>query len=205
MTVRRPALLALLFVLLPSLAACLGGKSPPSQFYLLEPLPGTAAGGGDRPGLSIALSPVRIPQYADRPQMVSATGPNAYKLSETNRWAEPLADNIGRVLAQNLRGLSPWANVLASGLSAGAGQPAWKLAVAIVEFQAGADGQARLVAQWNIQRGAALAASRQASYQEPAAVGDYAAMAGALNRCLDRLSRDLTADLARLREEGGGG
>ena len=38
--------------------------------------------------------------------------------------------------------------------------------------------------------------------REPASVTDYAVMAGALNKCLNRLSRDLAEELRRLAGEG---
>ena len=201
MQLHRPVSLWLLPVLLLSLSACIGGKSPPSQFYLLEPVKAVEGfGGGAETGLLIALAPVRIPQYVDRPQMVTATGKNAYHLSETNRWAERLDDNIARVLAQNLNLLVP-AEVVLANASSRAQQAKFKVSVTILEFHVGPQGQAGLTAQWSVARGEETVLGRQASYHEPASATDYGLMAGALNECLGRLSRDLAADVRSLRRE----
>ena len=198
----RPVAPFLLLALLLSLSACIGGKSPPSQFYLLEPVKGAGQAGlfNETARPLIALSPVRIPQYLDRPQMVTATAKNQYALSETNRWAERLDDNIARVLAQNLNLLVP-AEVVLANASSRAQQAKFKVSVTILEFHVGPQGQAGLTAQWSVARGEETVLGRQASYREPASATDYGLMAGALNECLGRLSRDLAADVRSLRRE----
>ncbi len=100
----------------------------------------------------IILSPVRIPHYVDRPQIVTATGKNAYQLSELNRWAEALDHNISRVLAQNLTILVP-AEVVFSNTSTTAERANFRVSVNILEFHADPQGQAGLTAQWHITRG----------------------------------------------------
>ena len=198
----RPVAPFLLLALLLSLSACIGGKSPPSQFYLLEPVKGAGQAGlfNETARPLIALSPVRIPQYLDRPQMVKATAKNQYALSETNRWAERLDDNIARVLVQNLGLLVP-ADVVLSNVSARASQAKLKVAVTVLEFHVDPQGVAVLTAQWSILRDGQTVSGRQADYRELASVTDYGLMAGALNECLNRLSRDLALDLQRLAKE----
>lgn len=196
------SLVLLLPILLLPLSACIGGKSPPSQFYLLEPIQGAADGRVGGAALPVvALAPVRMPQYVDQPQMVTASGKNAYALSETHRWAERLDDNVARVLAQNLGLLVP-AEVVLVNASGRARQAKFKVSVTVLEFHADPQGRAGLVAQWSVARGEETVSSRQASYREPASATDYAAMAGALNECVNRLSRDVAADLRRLEGEG---
>jgi len=194
----RSVLLALLMAF--SLTACIGGKSPPSEFYLLEPIH-AAVDAKITGGQVIALAPVHIPQYLDRPQIVTGLSKNVYKLSETNRWAERLDDNIARVLAQNLSLLMPGEVVLANA-NIRAKQASIRVSVAILEFHVDSQGQAGLTAQWNVSKGGETVLGRQASYHEAATVADYAVMVGALNGCLNRLSRDLALDLLHL--AGGG-
>lgn len=187
---------ALLPALLLSLNGCIGGNTPPSQFYMLEPIRGAESGAAARESsrLLVALAPVRIPQYIDRPQMVTATATNAYQLSEFNRWAERLDDNISRVLAQNLGVLVP-ADVISANGSALARQAALRLTVNIQEFHVDPQGQARVIAQWRVARGDETLVSRTSVYRESASTTDYRVMASALNACLNRLSRDVAAGL----------
>ena len=206
MKLNRLILLSLLPVLLPLLSACIGGKSPPSEFYLLEPIKGgvgDASAGGETARLdAIALTPVRMPHYVDRPQMVTATGKNAYTLNETHRWAEPLDGNITSVLAQNL-GLLILETVVLPSSSARAKQAKLRVSVDILEFHIDPQGQALLSAQWNIARGEDTVLIRQSGYHEPASATDYRKMAEALNECLTRLSRDIALSLRDLAVEVG--
>jgi len=193
----RSVLLPLSVVCL-SLSAC-AGTTPESQFYMLEPISGieskALAGTAKKP--VIVLSPVRIPHYVDRPQIVTANGKNAYQLSELNRWAEALDHNISRVLAQNLTLLVP-AEVVFSNTSTTAEPANFGVAVNILEFHTDPQGQAGLTAQWQITRSDGMLVRQQASYRAPASATDYRVIAEAQNDCLNRLSRDLAAELQRL-------
>ncbi|MGJ0492532.1 PqiC family protein [Methylobacter sp.] len=199
MHINRLVFLPLLSVLLLSLAACVGGATSPSQFYMLEPITGIEhkrpVGAAKKP--VIILKSVHIPYYVDRPQIVTATDKNAYHLSELNRWAEALDHNISRVLAQNLTLLVP-AEVLFSKNSNTAERTSFRLSINILEFHADPQGQAGLTAQWQITRDDGMALNRQVSYREPASITDYSVMVKALNECLNRLSRDLADELQRL-------
>jgi uncharacterized lipoprotein YmbA len=199
MHINRLVFLPLLSVLLLSLAACVGGATSPSQFYMLEPITGIEperpVGAAKKP--VIILKSVHIPYYVDRPQIVTATGKNAYHLSEFNRWAEALDHNISRVLAQNLTLLVP-AEVAFSKNSNTAERTSFRLSINILEFHADPQGQAGLTAQWQITRDDGTVLNRQVSYREPASITDYAVMVKALNECLNRLSRDLADELQRL-------
>jgi len=181
--------------LLLSLAGCIGGTTPPSDFYLLEPIKAQAAGPDVVRHRGIALAPVRIPQYVDRPQMVTATDSNAYHVNEFQRWAERLDDGIARVLAMNLSLLVPSDQVTLN--ASGRNPPdTRRVALTVLEFHVDQTGQARLTAQWTASRGSDMLLAKQASYREPASTTDYRAMAAALNECLNRLSRDM-ADALR--------
>jgi hypothetical protein len=142
----------------------------------------------------IILSSVRIPHYVDRPQIVTATGKNAYQLSELNRWTEALDYNISRVLAQNLTNLVP-ADVIFSNNSTTAERANFRVFVNILEFHADPQGQANLTAQWSITRGDSVLKNRHVSYRAPASTSDYRIIVEALNECLSRLSRDLAVEL----------
>lgn len=202
---KRYLALALLWAALLSLSACVGGRSPPSQFYMLEPIRNPPSGkpGAHSGELIIGLAPVRIPQYIDRPQMVIAMDRNVYRLSDFDRWAERLDDNIARVLVQNLGMLVP-ADVVLLNTSNLAKQAQLRLVVNILEFHIDPQGQARLVAEWRAGRGEDAVVSRQSTYREPASTSDHQAMASALNACLDRFSRDMAEALRQLAPPGQG-
>src|SRR5271157_1862130 len=79
-------------------------RSPSSKFYQLnEVLNETSATHAVSPDLSqvIAIGPVRIPDYLDRPQIVIRSGKNELKLSEFDRWAGSLESDVSRVLVDD--------------------------------------------------------------------------------------------------------
>lgn len=192
---------SLLSCLLLSLTGCIGGSTPPSQFYLLEPMnESETSTSGVSEKSDIALGPVRIPRYVDRPQIVTASGKNAYQLSELNRWAESLDGNISRVLAQNLSLLTS-ADVVLVNSSNRATQAQLRISVNILEFHVNPQGQAGLTAQWQIARGDEMQLNRQVSYHSPASKTDYSVMVAALNDCLNRMSRELAASIHQILEE----
>ncbi|HEX8948540.1 MAG TPA: PqiC family protein, partial [Dissulfurispiraceae bacterium] len=88
------------------LAGCAG--SPSSKFYQLNSLQNsnlTAHAASPEQDLIIAIGPVRIPDYLDRPQIVTRAGINELRLSEFDRWAGSLESDIIRVLAENISSL----------------------------------------------------------------------------------------------------
>jgi uncharacterized lipoprotein YmbA len=198
MPVNRLAIVPLLSVLLLSLAACVGGSSS-SRFYMLEPISALEHKSSTETAKKpvIVLSPVRIPHYIDRPQIVTATDKNVYQLSELNRWAEALDHNISRALAQNLTILVP-AEVLSANTSTVADRVNFKVSVNILEFHVDPQGQAGLRAQWQVARNDGMILSQQMSYRAPASTSDYRIIVEALNDCLNRMSRDLAAKLQDL-------
>ena len=84
------------------------GTSPPSRLYLLDsvgrhtelPVSMNRAG-----WTTLGIGPVSIPSYLDRQQIVTRLGPNRIDLAQFDKWAEPLEDNLTRILAENLEHL----------------------------------------------------------------------------------------------------
>ena len=79
----------------------------PWRLFSLTPLPepeAEQASSTRSPGPvqgAIGVGPVRLPGYLDQDQIVTRISQNRFTLSDANRWAEPLEDNMGHVLAQN--------------------------------------------------------------------------------------------------------
>src|SRR5580658_7436380 len=78
-----------------------------TQYYVLTPMTDPATTpitqtAGMPANISIGLGPIHIPDYLDRSQIVTRSAGNAIKLSETDRWAEPLGAGFGQAMAQDL-------------------------------------------------------------------------------------------------------
>ncbi|WP_367156065.1 membrane integrity-associated transporter subunit PqiC [Methylomonas sp. HYX-M1] len=182
-------------ILLLALWGC--ASTPAANFFLLEPLPmphqREAAG---FLLVTLELGPIKIPAYLDRAQLVYATADNRYRLDEFNRWAEPLDDNIGRVLTIDLQN-ALGAKVLPPH-SPLADQTTYKIALNVLQFHRDGLNQAILNADWLIsQQGKQLV---QTPFNCAQLVrGDTAAdQVAALNTCLNQLSGKLADNVKSL-------
>lgn len=181
---------ATLAALLLGLGGCLG-KTPPARFYLLEPVPSPVrAAEPAQSGTVVAVGPVRIAHYLDRPQLVTATGRNAYQVDDFHRWAERLDENIARVLVRNLSALAPVEQVLL-GIPDAAQKVDLRLTVQVLEFHVDAAGQALLTAQWSLRRDKQTLLGKTTTLHAPASNTDPPRMVAALNGLLDEFSRVL--------------
>lgn len=196
MTARRLPVACLLALTL--LAGC--AASEPARFYTLAPQapePATAAPVPAREGVgAVGLSPVAMPRYLDRPQLVTRTDANTLELSEFDKWAEPLADMIGRTLAEDLGGRLPGRRVFL--LPVRQAMPIDRVVdVQIVRFDADPAGAVRLDARWQVFAGAgrSLLAARESAIRETAAGPGKSAVAAAMSRALAQLSAEMAQAL----------
>ena len=186
---RRCAVAFLLALAGLAAAGCAGflPRTDPANFYVLSASPELGAG----PPLLIALGvgPVLIPDYVDRPQIVTRVAPNQLDLSESRRWAGPLQKRVTELMLLNLsRQLGtdratafPFAMGLPRELDA---------VINLTRFEVGADGVVRVDAYWWIRDSRTSATLRAGDFSDARTVlaGDYAAAAAAMSAALADLS-----------------
>lgn len=197
---------ACLLVCCAWLAACAGSDT--TRFYTLSAeVPSRATAGpvaNTRPGPppSVGLTPVSLPKYLDRPQLVARPNANAVKLNEFDKWSEPLADLVRRTLAADLTRLLDSDQVYLMPVRRAV--PIERLVdVRISRFEADVDGAVTLEAQWQVYAndGAVLLAQRSSAIREPTGGGPGpggpapAAIVAAMSRALARLAHDIAAAL----------
>ena len=135
-------------------------SSPEPQFYTLVPSPG---GTFASTPLHIQLRRPGLPGYLDRPQIVRQEQPGELELSGAERWAAPLEDMVGSILAQNLAERLPSARVFteSGGISS---PPDAQVEVDIQRFELTEHGAVELIAQVAVHWPQALAADRLDRY-----------------------------------------
>ena len=195
----------LIFLAVWLLAGC---SSAPTRFYGLTPVAVAAgqpvAGAGQGPG--IGVGPVELPDYLDRPQIVTRLDQNQFKLADFDHWSEPLKDNFTQVLAENLSILIPTERVFVYPWKR-ENRVNYQIMVKVMRFDRTADGDSVLTARWRIlgNDNREELAVRTAIYTAPAAGPDYPATVAAMNQTLTALSRDIASalkGLARGRRSG---
>jgi uncharacterized lipoprotein YmbA len=93
-----------LALLLAAVTGC-GGVSLPTSFHTLAALQpeGTAPVTEQRPrALVVGVGPISLPDYLDRPQIVTRSGPTGVQLADFDSWAESLTTLVPRTMAENL-------------------------------------------------------------------------------------------------------
>jgi len=177
--------------LLAAVAAC--STTPPSRFFILSPVQESASSRNVPESMVLRLAPVHLPEYLNRPHIITRLGPNRLHLAELDKWAEPLDANVTRVLASNLRSRLK-AEVVASP-SYPADQGDVRVQVRVERFDWGPDTTATLIAKWT----ASWNGSRRTRVlRETTSVRNgqgqgYEAAVSAMSRNLD----DLASDIAR--------
>jgi len=181
--------MVLLLALVVCFSAC-GGKSATSQFYVLSPLPQPGLSAGE--GMTIGVFPVSMPDYLDRPQIVTRVSDNEIKLDEFSRWAEPLKDSFTRALVQNLSTLLNTAKVVRTTRSAGVPM-ALQVGVEVVQFDGTLGGEVVLIVQWGVFEadGKKLLMGKRSSFKEPTGAATYEALVAAESRAVAALSREI--------------
>jgi uncharacterized protein len=201
MTYKRKSL----FLIILNLAILLlgGCSSPDARFYVLtdtatpaQPPADTATGIA-----AIGIGPVELPEYLDRPQIVTRTDQNELQLAEFDKWAAPLKDNVIQVLAQNLGAFSPGNKVTVYPWKR-ATPLDYQVTIKITRFDRTVDGDSVLNAHWAVltgDGGKELAAHDARYTERPAGAGSRATVA-AMNRSLERFSQDIANTLNVLRK-----
>ncbi len=191
----RPKNLAIMILWL-ALAGCLGGPSAPTNFYMLSalspPPAGTSAATAEG-RVRIGLVTVVVPEYLNRNEIVVNLDNTVYRLAEFNLWAEPLNDNLTRVLEENLTNLLRDDSIDVFLTTDSSIPTDYRLEVDVLRLDGNLGNQVTLVAQWALLEAEEdeLTLMRRSEYQEPAADNTYKELVLAKSRTIEKLSHDM--------------
>jgi hypothetical protein len=179
----------LLLALATGLSAC-GGKTASSKFYVLSPLPQSKFGGTE--GIAIGILPIAMPDYLDRPQIVTRVNDNEIKLDEFSRWAEPLKENFYTVLVDNLSTLLNSETVLKTTQRVRV-PVALQVGVEVLQFEGTLGGDSVLSVKWGLfeEEGKKILLVKRSTFKEPTGAATYEALVAAESRTVAALSREI--------------
>lgn len=149
----RPMFMALACICVTGCVHVGQQQQQPWRLFTLSPLPepeaeqAAATSSPRPPRLAIGVGPVHLPGYLDQDQMVTRITQHRITLSENDRWAEPLEDNMAHAVAQNLSML-----LQADGITVhtwpGQQRPTYQVEVDVLSFETDTAGTAHLAARW---------------------------------------------------------
>ena len=175
--------------------SCALRTSATTRFYILSPLVQPVVEKQDGKGKkckTLGIGPVDLPAYLDRPQIVTRINPDELKLAELDNWAEPLKDNITRVLAENISRLLcpedvvifPWNR---------SSHIDYQIDIKIVWMDGKLGEKAILTTQWAVidASGKSILFTNRSRYTESVTEKTYSALVAAYNRLIANFSHDI--------------
>lgn len=186
---RTPALLGLLLFV----AAC--GSSPAVHYYSLEAIDARYDGEVEVVA-GLGFGPLRMPEYLAKTKIVTRRGDAEMIVDDFNRWAEPVEDEVHRIVAANLDGLLEDTVVVAFPYRHYTDMRG-RVVGRIDRFDADQEGRVTLLVQWGIVTPESdfVVVPRRVSYEAQASkAGDYTATATAMSQVLADFSRDIARE-----------
>ncbi len=190
----------LLWILLPGillLSGCITSTSETTRFYVLNPLDKEAVmldkATREAP-LSLEVAILRLPQYLERPQIVTRSGKNQLDLAEYHQWGGNLRKNMIRVIAKNLSMFLDTPNIsIAPNRSAI--PPDFRIELEVIQFERAPDKLVQLTVQWrlsSIEHRKPLAVRITELTSPPVQTGpDFEQTVSAMSTLLGELSRKI--------------
>ena len=184
-----------------ALAAGCFGASPLPDYYTLNaaeveaPAPALAS----RPELGLAVGPIEIPRYVDRPELVTRQGSHGLVPWNEHRWGGSLRTDILRAVASDLGALLGTLHVAV--YPATARFPVhYRVLIDFLDFDAVPGKSVALRARWTVASGADGKALlvEEASFAEPVASPAWEDLVAAERAALGRLDRAIAEKLADL-------
>jgi hypothetical protein len=181
-------------------AGCFGGSTPP-EFFTLSPPPGAAAGPAlaSRPELGLAVGPLELPRYLDRPELVTRDGSHRLVVADAHRWGGSLRTDILRLVADDLGQLLGTARV-----SIYPAEPrfpvAYRILLDVREFEGTPGEGVRLRLRWTVASGAdgrALAVE-ESVVEQPLASASFEDLVAAESAALASVNRRIAERVAGL-------
>ena len=170
-------------------AGCLPTPAPARYDYVV--LAPSERKAPDPTVATVGLTRVTVPRYLDRDELATRAG-NRLEFSARERWAEPLADSVPRVLADNLE---------ANGIGVPSARADFALVVDIERFERDGKGSVELEARWTLRdadRDQVVRSGRSRVEERTAGAGGEAT-ARALSTALGRLGAELAVAVREAR------
>ncbi|MCC9622727.1 PqiC family protein [Thalassospira sp. MA62] len=131
----------------PILAAC-AASSVPDQYYLLS-APDAPSAPAMQNAPVVGVGPITIPSHLDRSVIVARSSQNRIDVKTGHRWAEPLEENISRVILENIDHTGVASRLEAFPWTSRDGVD-WQISVDIERFEQQGDGKIVLAARWKL-------------------------------------------------------
>lgn len=182
-----------LMVMILPMAGC--GTSSPAKLYTLTAV--NIQKLSEKPVslekyVPVAIGPVEIPDYLDRPEIVIRADQNQLILSEVDLWGGVLKSDINRVLIENISSLLAGDRILVVAWKAAMSE-AYRVPVVLSRFDASPNGNMILKSRWAVieKEGKSFEFFRESDITLPVKGSSYSSVVAAMSEALGELSKDI--------------
>lgn len=198
-----------LFVYLVSIflgAGCISASiSPTPRFYMLhtKDKAATSQKFNMPQEVIIEVGPVVIPQYLDRPQIVTYDKNKMLVFAQFDRWGELLDEGIERSITENLTLMLPGASIQMFPCNFSI-PLSYQLIIDIVKLDCDLDGNLYLVAQWSIinAQNKRMVLTKHSELSLPIDPHNYSGLVGVLESAVVSLSAEIAQAFSALPHPG---
>jgi uncharacterized lipoprotein YmbA len=184
----------ILLLLLCSSCVQLGSDSQPLRYYLLQPN-AVAQKLPRQTNINVTLQTIHVPAYLDRLQLTSYNQRQQVIIASLDRWAEPLDENLNRVLKENLSRHLQGGRITSQTKQETAAETL-KLQLTINSFDGILGEHVSVDIRWMIIRNGVSEQIKQGRFTDNTPIGNsYAELVQGLNRALDNFSYKLAEEL----------
>jgi len=192
----------LCLVLASVLGGCIGmSKSPKARFYALQAIDKSQVDKKfDVPStVIIGIGPVKVPEYLNRPQIVTENDKNLLAFAEFDRWGEPLDFALPRLISVNLSFLLPAATIEISPWNTSI-PVRYQVIIDVVRLESRLDKNLSLTAQWSVidLDSRKILITKRSEFNKPIDPHDYSGLAMTLSAECATLSGEIAESLSSL-------
>lgn len=197
------ALLKLILVVFLLISGgCALRSTTTTRFYTLSPMPHAVSEQRNKKEIkckTIGVGPLHIPGYLDRPEIVTRVNPNEIRLAELDNWAEPLKDNVARVIVENISRLICTKDVVTFPWKKSS-HIDYQIDIKIVWMDGKLGEKATLVTQWAIidSSDKSTLLTKQSQYTESVMEPTYSSLVAAYSRLIANFSQDIVLAIKSL-------
>ncbi len=184
------------------LSSCMSvPNSPTPRFYMLQAVDGNKVSKkiNTAPDVVIGVGPVKIPEYQDRPQIVTQDKEKMLKFAQFDRWGEPLDLGMTRLIRENLAVMLPEAKFTLYPWNSSV-PVKYQVVVEIVQLDSDLDKDLFIVAQWlviDVQNTKTIIIKRS-EFRQSIVPQNYSGLAKTLGMACASLSSEIAEALATL-------
>jgi uncharacterized lipoprotein YmbA len=176
-----------------------GGNTAASRFYTLDPVKRPGPQAIPAPAaetVAVSIAQLEIPDYLDRPEIVTRGPGNGLQVADYDRWGGDLRSDIGRVLAETISNRLS-ANRVIVGTAKRILPSDYRISVSVTRFDAVPGERVWLRAQWAVmgKDGRTVLLRRESDLSEPMQGSDFRAIVAAMSRAVDRLGMEIAEGL----------